>query len=169
MAKLDGKHKRFIVVSLAYYETPSQVAAAVKEEFNVVVTRQQVAFFDPTTRQSGNKKPSKEYVDLFTETRATLDAKIDSIPINKQSFRLLAIQRIFRAAEASNNRVLALQALKQAAEEGGGAYTNTRRLEGTKGAPIVHEHRRSIEDYTDAELADLAAAAGATGAAANSE
>ncbi len=130
MAKLDGKHKRFIVVSLAYYETPSQVAAAVKEEFNVVVTRQQVAFFDPTTRQSGNKKPSKELVDLFTQTRTKLDAEIDSIPIAKQAYRLLAIQRAFRGAEASNNKVLALQALKQAAEEIGGVYTNLRKLSG---------------------------------------
>ncbi len=165
MAKLHAKVKRFIVINLACMDTPTQVADAVKEEFGIVVSRQQVHNYD-TTRTYG-KDLSKDLRKLFDEMRAKFLAEIDKIPIANQAFRLRAIQRAFTRAEAAKNQVLALQALKQAAEESGGAYTNTRKLVGSKTEPLVHEHRRSIEDYTDAELAELAA--GASSATANPE
>jgi hypothetical protein len=44
MAALKEPVKIFIVQSLACFETPQQVVEAVKQEYNVEITRQQVAF-----------------------------------------------------------------------------------------------------------------------------
>ena len=41
MAALNSEVKGFIVQALACFDTPSQVAAAVREEFGIEVTRQQ--------------------------------------------------------------------------------------------------------------------------------
>lgn len=42
MATLKNEVKSFIVQALACFDTPSQVVESVKNEFGVVVTRQQV-------------------------------------------------------------------------------------------------------------------------------
>ena len=48
MAALKSEVKSFIVQALACFDTPSQVAEAVKNEFGVVLSRQQVETHDPT-------------------------------------------------------------------------------------------------------------------------
>jgi len=50
MAALKNEVKSFIVQALACFDTPSQVSQAVKQEFDVDVTRQQVEQHDPTKR-----------------------------------------------------------------------------------------------------------------------
>ncbi|KTC33210.1 hypothetical protein AO265_35290 [Pseudomonas sp. ABAC61] len=48
MAALKNEVKSFIVQALACFDTPSQVVEAVKNEYGLVVTRQQVETHDPT-------------------------------------------------------------------------------------------------------------------------
>ena len=50
MATLSNEVKAFIVQALACFDTPSQVAAAVREEFGIEVTRQKCEAHDPTKR-----------------------------------------------------------------------------------------------------------------------
>lgn len=125
MPALDVKVKRFIVRALACWDTPSQVAASVKEEFGIEVTRQQVATYDPT--KVNGRELSKELTALFNETRAKFKSEIDEIPIANQAFRLRSLARMHQVAETRGNADLAARLLEQAAKEQGGAYTDRRR------------------------------------------
>jgi hypothetical protein len=46
--KLNDEQRAFVVTTLACYDTLSAVAAAVKEEFSVVISRQAAQANDPT-------------------------------------------------------------------------------------------------------------------------
>ena len=48
MATLREPVKIFIVQSLACFETPQQVADAVKQEYGIEIDRRQCAAYDPT-------------------------------------------------------------------------------------------------------------------------
>ncbi|WP_080703047.1 DUF2280 domain-containing protein [Bordetella bronchiseptica] len=65
MATLSDAAKRFIVQAFACYDTPSQVAEAVKEEFGIDVPRNQVGQYDPT-KVAGAALATK-WRDLFQE------------------------------------------------------------------------------------------------------
>ena len=52
MARLKKAEKVFIVRSLAQFMEPSLVVEAVKENFKIDVSRQQVECYDPTNLQS---------------------------------------------------------------------------------------------------------------------
>jgi len=67
MATLREPVKVFIVQSLACFETPQQVADAVKQEFKIEIDRQQVAAYDPT--KATGKNLSKKLKDLFFKSR----------------------------------------------------------------------------------------------------
>lgn len=67
MAKLTDAHKRFIVQALARWDTPSQIADALKDEFDPDVHRSQVAQYDPT--KAAGRAMSKRRVQLFNDTR----------------------------------------------------------------------------------------------------
>jgi hypothetical protein len=60
MAALKDEVKRFIVQSLACFDTPSQVAQAVKDTFGLEVSRQQCEFYDPEIRRA---RPKPEVAD----------------------------------------------------------------------------------------------------------
>lgn len=154
MAALDVKVKRFIVSSLACWDTPTQVAVAVKEEFGLEITRQQVGTYDPT--KVAGRELSKELRALFDETRAKFKAQIDEIPIANQAYRLRALARLAQEAEKQGNRPLVAQLLEQAAKETGGAYTNRRQIEGGDPSKPIHHAHHKAEDLTDDDLAAIA-------------
>jgi hypothetical protein len=165
MAALDVKVKRYIVQALACFDTPSQVVAAVKEEFGLDVSRQQVATYDPT--KVNGRLLSKDLRALFTETRAKFRAEVEEIPIAQQSFRLRSLSRMHQRAEASGNAPLAAQLLEQAAKEIGGAYTDRRRIVGEgpggsiplqHGGQLQHQH---VHNMAEADLERIAASGGA--------
>jgi hypothetical protein len=68
--KLSDEQRCFVVMALACYDTPSAVAAAVKEEFGVVISRQAVQAYDPT--KVAGKDVAKPWRDLFKTTRPTI-------------------------------------------------------------------------------------------------
>lgn len=48
MATLKNEVKAFIVQAIACFDTPSQVAQAVRQEFGIELSRQQCEAYDPT-------------------------------------------------------------------------------------------------------------------------
>lgn len=133
MAALNNEIKAFIVQSLACFDSPSQVATAVKEGFGVVVSRQQVETHDPTRKSS--KGLAKRWVTLFEDTRSSFRAEMVKEPIANRSMRLRALGRMCEEAEARGHLVLAMKIMEQAAKECGDIYTN-RRARGEAGGEV---------------------------------
>jgi hypothetical protein len=152
MARLSEDVKTFIVQRLACYDTPQQVADAVKEEFGLAVDRRQVQLYDP---ERTGKKPAAKWCAIFEATRKQFLEAIDTIPIANKAVRLRRLDRMAREAERRGNYVLTAQLLEQAAKETGGVYTNRRELTGRDGGPI-ETRDTSLDHLTDAELAALA-------------
>lgn len=113
MATLKEPIKIFIVQSLACFDTPQQVADAVKQEFGVEIPRQQVAAYDPT-KPSG-KNLSKKLTTLFNKTRADFQKNVYDIPLANKAYRLKELQKIYE--DWKNNRLMKQGVIKQVREE----------------------------------------------------
>ena len=133
-AKLTDEVKTYIVQALACFDSPSIVAAAVKKEFGVEVSRQLVESHDPNKKAASGL--ASKWKALFEETRKTFLEDTASIAISHRAVRLRALQRMAEKAEGQGNMVLASSLLKQAAEEVGGAYTNRREITGKDGKDL---------------------------------
>ena len=129
MATLKAEVKAFIVQSLACFDTPSQVVEAVKKEFKLDITRQQVESHDPT--KANGRGLARKWVELFNESREQFQTKISNIPIANKSYRLRALDRIATKTESMKNFALTAQLIEQAAKECGDSYTNKLKVEST--------------------------------------
>lgn len=67
----------FIVRVYLHTETPQQVVEAVKQEYKIEITRQQVALYDPT--KVAGRNLSKKLKDLFERTRKDFRKNIEDI------------------------------------------------------------------------------------------
>ena len=128
MPELDADVKTFIIKRLACYEKPSVVVKAVKEEFDVEVTRQAVHANDPTS-VLGSKSMGDRWKKVFEETRAKFLEATDHIAISHKPVRLSYLQRMADNAERSGNMVLAASLLEQAAKEMGEQYSNRHKVD----------------------------------------
>lgn len=139
MAALPTMAKIMIVQGLACYEAPSRIAALVKQDFGIIVTRQQISAYNPENTMA--EKLSKKWVDLFNATRARFQNEISDIPIANKAYRLRMLDRMANRAEEVKNYGLTAQLLGQAAKECGDAYTNKIKVEttGKDGGPIRTE------------------------------
>lgn len=135
MARLTAPVQLFIVKALACFDTPSQVASAVKEEFGLDITRQHAASYDPTKVMG--RDLSKKLRAVFEETRKTFLGKVSDLPIANQAFRLRVLERLVRKAEGQGNMALVASLLEQAAKEVGGVLTNRREMTGAGGEPLA--------------------------------
>ena len=135
MAVLSNEVKGFIVQALACFDTPSQVAAAVREEFGLEVTRQQCEAQDPTKR--AGRDLAKKWVTLFHDTRKRFREETAEIPIANRAFRLRAMNRFVEKAESMKNIGLAMQILEQAAKETGDMFVNRSRKDELEDEPAV--------------------------------
>lgn len=122
MAALSNEVKAFIVQALACFDTPSQVAEAVKNEFGIEVSRQSVESHDPTKRAA--QRLAKRWVVLFEDTRKRFREETAEIPIANRAYRLRALGRMAEKAENMRNLALTAQLLEQAAKEVGDVYVN---------------------------------------------
>ncbi|MCO6690386.1 DUF2280 domain-containing protein [Pseudomonas asiatica] len=122
MAALSNEVKAFIVQALACFDTPSQVAAAVREEFGIEVTRQKCEAHDPTKR--AGRDLAKRWRTLFEDTRARFREETAEIPIANRAYRLRTLGRLAEKVEGMRNYGLTLQILEQAAKEVGDVYVN---------------------------------------------
>lgn len=137
MAILTDTMKQSIVQALACYDTPTQAADLVMQEFGVKVDRAQVAKYDPT-KPSG-KNMSQRLVAIFHATREAFLKDVGTIPIAQQAYRLRVLQRTLHKVEGQGNTAMIAQLLEQAAKESGGAFTNRRELTGAGGGPVQAE------------------------------
>ncbi|MCL6234039.1 DUF2280 domain-containing protein [Acinetobacter sp. ANC 5579] len=133
MATLKEPVKIFIIQSLACRDTPQEVADLVKQEFDLILDRSQVALYDPTKRRGKNL--SKKYVQLFEKTREDFDAGLIDIPIANKFYRLKEIQKMYD--DSGKNKVAKQKLLKLAHQE-------------TDGRTIRQEH--TGKDGADLEI-----------------
>lgn len=126
-AKLSDEVKTFIVQALACFDSTSVVAAAVKKEFGVEVSRQLVETHDPTKKAGAGV--GKKWKALFEGTRKAFIEDTSQIAISHRAVRLRALERMAEKAERQGNMVLAAALYEQAAKEMGDAFTNRHRLE----------------------------------------
>lgn len=151
MAALKDDVKAFVVQALACFDTPTQVADAVKQEFGLDVTRWQVSAYDPNKAVAKNL--GKKWRELFAATRKAFIEDQATIPIAHQNFRLRALDRMYQQAAQRGNAVLAAQLIEQAAKESGGAFTNKQKVD--LNANVTSN--KNPQDMTDEELAAIAA------------
>lgn len=89
---------------------PQQVVEAVKQEYKIEITRQQVALYDPT--KVAGRNLSKKLKDLFTRTCKDFQANIEDIAIANKAFRLKELQGMYD--DSGKNKGLKQNLLKQA-------------------------------------------------------
>ncbi|WP_214349198.1 DUF2280 domain-containing protein [Pseudomonas congelans] len=139
MAAITPEIKTFIVQALACFDTPSQVAEAVKTNFGVTVSRQQVEINDPTKRSS--KGLAKRWATLFEDTRANFREAIAEVPVANRAYRLRALGRMVENAEERGHLAQAAKLLEQAAKECGDMHTVRRNVSGEPAAQISPSHQ----------------------------
>lgn len=150
MAALTEDIKTAIVQGLACYDTPSQVAEMVKNEFGVTISRQQVEVYDPNKKAS--KGMAKKWQELFVATRDAFLKDTAKIGIAHRAVRLRRLDRMSNRAEERGNMPLAAQLIEQAAKEVGDTFTNK----------VKNEHSGKVETVQtvpDSELAKRIAGA----------
>lgn len=144
MAALKDEVKRFIVQALACFDTPSQVAEAVKQEFGLEVGRQRCAAYDPTKYVGRNL--SAKWRAVFEDTRARFREETAEIPIANRAYRLRTLGRMAEKAESMKNMALTAQLLEQAAKEVGDVYVN-RKLEPEKPLGSQADQQHAVAEY----------------------
>ncbi|MDF9617000.1 DUF2280 domain-containing protein [Pseudomonas entomophila] len=144
MAALTSDVKAFIVQALACFDTPTQVSQAVKQEFDIDVTRQQVEQHDPTKRAGANL--AAKWRTLFEDTRRRFREEVAEIPIANRAFRLRGLGRMAEKAENMRNLALTAQLYEQAAKECGDMYVN-RKLEPDKPLGSQADQQHAVAEY----------------------
>ena len=113
MAKLTEPMKIFIVQSLACFETPQQVADAVKSKFKVEIDRMQCAGYDPT--KATGEKMAKKLKDLFYNTRDEFKSNVYGIPLANKAVRLNELQKMYD--NWGKNKIMKQNIIKQIKDE----------------------------------------------------
>lgn len=134
MAALSPEVKAFIVQALACFDTPTQIASQVKQEFGLDISIQQVSSYDPTKAIAKNL--GQKWIDLFNATRTRFQTELSDIPIANKAYRLRALNRMMTSAEKMRNMALAASLMEQAAKECGDAYTNKQKVEHSGGLDV---------------------------------
>ena len=153
---LNEEQQAFVVKALACFDTPSTVAAAVKEEFGVTISRQAVYGYDPT-KSLGSKQLASKWRELFHKTRDKFIKDTSEIPIAHRATRVHRLNRMSEAAEARGNMPLAASLMEQAAKEMGDSYSNRREITGANGGPI-RTASIDMSKLSDTALAEIVAA-----------
>jgi hypothetical protein len=124
MTSLPTAVKLHILTALACFDTPSEVAIAVKEKYGLQISRQRIEGWHP--ERVAGARLTAAWRDLFYATRADFLAEMESIPIAHRAFRLRGLGRIAHQAESMRNLPLVASIYEQAAKEVGGAYERAR-------------------------------------------
>ncbi len=127
MNKIGEDVKAYIVEGLACYMTPSKVAEAVKLDFNVEVSRQQVAAYDPTKAQG--KRLSEDLTNMFHVKRKEYNRDLTTIPLASLAYRMNTLNRMVDHAIEAKNMPLAASLIEQAAKDMGGIYSNALKID----------------------------------------
>lgn len=98
-AKLNREQQTYVVQSLACFDSPSVVAAALRKEFSVTLTPQSIEAYDPTKK--AGKNLAERWKAIFEETRKAFLEDTSSIAISHRAVRLRALQRMADKAETA--------------------------------------------------------------------
>jgi len=131
MATLTDEIKEFIVRGLARYETPTAIAAAVKVNFGVEITRQQVHEYNPQS----SRPPALRWCELHAVTREKFLADISAIGIAQKAVRLRLLEHFANQAMEDKCFIRAAAFMEQAAKECGGFYEKRRHCDAGKERP----------------------------------
>jgi hypothetical protein len=122
MAILSDEIKEFIVRGLARYDTPTEVAAAVKAQFGIEITRYQVNEYNPLS----SRPPASRWCELHAVTREKFLDDIASIGIAQKAYRLKMLDQFAQRALANGSSFHAAEFMVLAAKECGGFYERRR-------------------------------------------
>jgi len=152
MAVLKEPIKIFIVQSLACFETPQQVADAVKQEYGIEVSRSQCQVYDPTKYSGRNL--SKKLKDLFDRSRKEFRENVEDIAIANKAFRLRELQNMYE--DSGRNKRAKQNLLKQAFQETDGRVTR-QEVTGANGGAIKTENEQKATQpkYTPDDLSKM--------------
>ena len=129
MAGLTQEVKVFIVTRLACFDGVQEVMKAVREEFKLDVSRQQVQFYDPTSK--AGERLGDKMKELFHEQRKRFLEDTSAIPIANKAVRLRMLQRLADDAASKKNAALTASLLEQAAKEVGDSFSNRQKVDHT--------------------------------------
>jgi hypothetical protein len=124
MQTLTDEIRTFIVKSLACFDTPSQVAEAVKAHFGVEISRQHVYAYDPKATQ----RMAPRWRELYAATRQAYLHEVAEIGIANKTVRLAMLDRMAHHALANNYTTRTAAFLEQAAKECGGINESRRSI-----------------------------------------
>jgi hypothetical protein len=124
MQTLTDEIRTFIVKSLACFDSPSQVAEAVKTHFDVEISRQHVFAYDPKASQ----RMAPRWRELHAATRQAYLREVAEIGIADKTVRLAMLDRMAHHALANNRLTNTAAFLEQAAKECGGVYESRRSI-----------------------------------------
>lgn len=161
--KLRDEHKAFVVVRLACYDSPKEVADALKAEHGIVLTPQGCEAYDPNKR--AGQRLGKQWRDLFEKTRADFHANIERyVPEANKTVRVRHLGHAARAYREKGNYISMADMLERIAKEVGNVHSNRREVTGKDGAPLKVLAATSEIDTDDLkqELAQILASMGAT-------
>ncbi|NPT33450.1 DUF2280 domain-containing protein [Paraburkholderia xenovorans] len=114
-APLPMPVKRFVTMCLARYDSPTEVAQRVRDEFNLVVGRSTVARYDPT--RAAGAELCEELRTLFRQTREAFADELEKLPLAHRATRLRRLESVYDEARTKGDRKSALAALALAAKE----------------------------------------------------
>ena len=145
MARLKKAEKVFIVRSLAQFMEPSLVVEAVKENFKIDVSRQQVECYDPT--KTAGADLSQELVDLFHEARKKyIDQPIYNIEAANDIVQLRVLSALFIKKQGNTRDAIKLSDQIQKIVKG--HYERKLEITGAGGRPIETINQNvSTESY----------------------
>src|SRR3954469_12946036 len=128
VAELSNAHKEAIVVALARFRSPSEVAALMRADFGLDLGEhavQQIVKYDPT-------RPAFEAGDkwraIFDLAREAYSKDMEKVIVANQAWRLNELHDLYNLAKKAKNTKLAADLLEQIARECGGVMTNSREL-----------------------------------------
>lgn len=120
MGELEFKHKVFIVQQLACDKTLPEIVEAVKEQYDIEISRQAVHYYNPLR----NEKLDEELARIFHETRAKIKEGTLEVPCSSQTYRLMMLQSLIDKANRRGQSTVVAKLLEQAAKEIGGFYSS---------------------------------------------
>jgi len=120
MATLTREEQQLIVIRLACFGRVADIRAEIKEKFDKKISDAQVGYYDPTSARGQDL--ADDLRELFTSTRNAYKSQVADVPIVDRNYRLLRLQQLIDDPLLSQSPKTVLQALRQAAEEIGGAY-----------------------------------------------
>jgi hypothetical protein len=114
-ALLSGEQRRFIIRALAKWNSPSEVARMVLDEFGITITRQLAQTYDPT--RAAGVKLAPELKKYFREQREYFVKHLEEQPFAHRSIRLDELKKIYDEARDAGDRKSAIKALDSAGKE----------------------------------------------------